>query len=63
MNKSTWTGTVFVMVGALFAYKSTDYNLGNLALIGPGFFPLAVSISLIAVGVSIILRELYGNFK
>jgi hypothetical protein len=63
MNKSTWTGTVFVVVGALFAYKSTDYNLGNLALIGPGFFPLAVSTTLVIVGVSIILKDLYGNFK
>jgi hypothetical protein len=63
MNKTLWASILFIVVGTIFAVSSSNYHLGTLSLIGPGFFPLLVSIILIFVGILLAIKDLYGNFK
>lgn len=47
-------GAVFLAFGAAFAYASTQYDVGTLFHMGPGYFPLVLGIILAGFGVAII---------
>lgn len=48
-----WAGVMFVVIGGLFAVFSTAYDIGTAARMGPGYFPLALGILLLLLGVLI----------
>ncbi len=50
-------GLIFVGIGAWFAYNSLDLELGTPLRMGPGFFPLMLSLILIGLGIAIGLRS------
>ena len=43
---------MFTVVGIAFAWGSTNYNVGNGARMGPGYFPLMLGILLTVLGLA-----------
>lgn len=52
------TGVLFIALGGLAAYTSLEYDLGTLRRMGPGFFPLLISILLLGCGIGLCLFNL-----
>lgn len=48
------SGMLFVAVGAVFALSSTRYAIGEASDMGPGYFPLLVSVLAIVVGLALV---------
>jgi len=48
--KDFWAGLIFVALGAAFIALALQYRLGDLHRIGPGFFPTAVGVLLVVLG-------------
>ncbi len=57
-QKDFFSGLMFMVVGAGFAWGSTTYNIGTGARMGPGYFPLMLGILLAVMGVVITLKSL-----
>lgn len=49
-------GTFFLSVASLAWAAASPYRFGSLASIGPGFFPLCLSVALAVIGVALIVR-------
>lgn len=47
---------VIALVGAFVAWQGSSYSFGELARIGPGFFPVMIGGSLAACGLAIAVR-------
>jgi len=52
-KKDYYGGALMVLVGLGAVYAGTDYHLGSLSHMGPGFFPAAVGALLAFVGLLI----------
>ena len=50
-------GLIFIVFGGLFALGATAFDFGDLVRPGPGFYPLAVGVLLVVLGVAIIARS------
>lgn len=48
-------GTIFIATGAAFAAQSLDLDLGTAFRMGPGYFPLVLSIILMGLGAVILI--------
>lgn len=53
-----FSGLLMFGVGLAFASGASSYKLGDAARMGPGYFPLLVSVLLMVLGVIIVLRSL-----
>jgi hypothetical protein len=53
-----FSGAMFVIVGGVFAIGATNYNVGDGARMGPGYFPLMLGILLALLGAAIIFQSL-----
>ena len=60
-QKDFFSGLMFLVVGALFAFGATKYNVGNAARMGPGYFPLLLGILLEVLGAGIIFYSMVHN--
>ncbi len=49
-QKDFVSGLMFMIVGALFAFGATKYNVGSGARMGPGYFPLMLGVLLAILG-------------
>ncbi|MDF2464534.1 MAG: hypothetical protein K0Q43_2769 [Ramlibacter sp.] len=49
-QKDFFAGLLFIVVGIAFAWGATNYNIGEGARMGPGYFPLVLGILLAAIG-------------
>jgi hypothetical protein len=49
-QKDFFSGLMFTLVGAAFAWGATNYNIGTGARMGPGYFPLLLGIFLAVLG-------------
>ena len=49
-------GAIFVAVGLLFGYQAWNLEIGTAFRMGPGYFPLALSLVLIALGVIVVVQ-------
>lgn len=47
---------VVVALGAIMVIEGRSYDLGDIGRIGPGFFPIALGVLLIAMGVGLVLE-------
>lgn len=52
-QKDFWAGAMFICFGAFFAGIGTQYKLGSAANMGPGYFPSALGVILIVLGIAI----------
>ena len=57
-QKDFFSGLVFTLVGASFAYGATSYNIGTGARMGPGYFPLLLGVILALIGAYILFKAL-----
>jgi hypothetical protein len=57
-EKDFWSGILFIVVGAGFAWGATDYTLGTSARPGPGYFPLGLGVILAVLGLLVMLQAL-----
>ena len=53
-----FSGLMFMAVGVAFAWGATNYNIGEGARMGPGYFPLLLGIVLAALGAFIVFESL-----
>ena len=49
-QRDFFAGLMFTTVGVAFAWGAENYNIGNAARMGPGYFPLILGIILAALG-------------
>lgn len=49
-------GAIFVALGLAFALGSLAYTIGTPGRMGPGFFPLAVGIVLVVIGIAVVVK-------
>ena len=49
-QKDFFSGLMFTLVGAAFAWGATNYNVGTGARMGPGYFPLLLGVFLAVLG-------------
>lgn len=54
-RKDYFAGMLMLCIGAVAVHESSNYELGTLNNIGPGFFPTIISCILIALGTAIAL--------
>jgi hypothetical protein len=57
-QKDFWSGVLFIAFGGAGAWLGRNYALGTLARMGPGFFPMMMSVALVAIGAFLLARSL-----
>lgn len=57
-QKDFFSGLMFAVVGAAFAWGASSYNIGTGARMGPGYFPLMLGILLALMGGLIMFKAL-----
>ena len=57
-QKDFFSGLMFLVVGAAFAWGATKYSIGTGARMGPGYFPLLLGVLLAAMGADICFTSL-----
>ena len=53
-----YSGLMFLGVGIAFAWGATNYNVGDAARMGPGYFPLVLGILMALVGAVVALKAI-----
>ena len=56
--RDIWAGLVFVAIGLVALSQISGYPIGTLTAMGPGYFPLILSVLLIALGLGSVVRGL-----
>jgi nicotinamide riboside transporter PnuC len=62
-NKDFWAGMMFFLIGAGAILMARHYPFGNTLRMGPGYFPLILSVILVVFGLFVMLRGLRKNEK
>ena len=57
-EKDFFSGLMFLTVGIAFGWGATNYNIGEGARMGPGYFPLVLGILLAGIGAFTIFESL-----
>ena len=57
-QKDFFSGLMFTLVGAAFAWGATSYNVGTGARMGPGYFPLLLGSLLALIGAFVMFKAL-----
>jgi hypothetical protein len=55
-QKDFFCGLMFMGVGVAFAWGATNYNIGDGARMGPGYFPLLLGILLAVIGAAVTFK-------
>lgn len=57
-QKDFFAGLMFMVAGIAFGWGATNYNIGEGARMGPGYFPLMLGILLTAIGAFVVFEAL-----
>jgi hypothetical protein len=57
-QKDFFSGLMFLVVGIAFAWGATNYNIGEGARMGPGYFPLMLGILLAILGLVVMFTAM-----
>ena len=57
-QKDFFAGLMFMVAGIAFAWGATNYNIGEGARMGPGYFPLMIGLLLAVVGAAVVFEAL-----
>ena len=57
-QKDFFAGLLYLAIGVAFAWGATNYNVGDGARMGPGYFPLLLGIVLAIIGAIVMFRAL-----
>jgi hypothetical protein len=53
-----YSGLLFIVLGVAFAWGATNYNIGNGARMGPGYFPLLLGTVMALIGVIVTIKAM-----
>lgn len=57
-QRDFWSGLMFLVIGAAFAWGSMEYSFGSSAKPGPGYFPFGLGILLALLGSLVLFKAL-----
>jgi len=57
-QKDFFAGLLYMLIGIAFAWGATNYNIGDGARMGPGYFPLLLGIVLAVIGGIVLFQSL-----
>jgi len=57
-NREFWVGFLFLALGGLSFWMASHYRLGSLKSMGPGYFPIVLSLILLAIGLGVVFKSL-----
>ncbi|HSV53572.1 MAG TPA: tripartite tricarboxylate transporter TctB family protein [Burkholderiaceae bacterium] len=57
-QKDFYSGVMFLAIGVAFAWGATNYNVGEGARMGPGYFPLVLGVVLALLGLGIVFESM-----
>jgi drug/metabolite transporter (DMT)-like permease len=57
-QRDFWSGLMFIVVGAAFAWGATTYSFGSSARPGPGYFPFGLGVILAILGAIVMFKAL-----
>ena len=57
-QKDFFAGLLYMLIGIAFAWGATNYNIGEGARMGPGYFPLLLGIVLAVIGGIVLFQSL-----
>jgi len=57
-QRDFWSGLMFLVVGAVFAWGALEYSFGKSAQPGPGYFPFGLGILLALLGAVVLFKAL-----
>ncbi len=57
-QRDFWSGLMFIVIGAAFAWGATTYSFGSSARPGPGYFPFGLGILLSVLGAVVLFKAL-----
>ena len=57
-QKDFWSGLMFLVVGIVFAWGSTNYSFGASARPGPGYFPFGLGVLMALLGAVVLFKAL-----
>jgi hypothetical protein len=57
-EKDFYSGLMFMVIGGAFAIGATNFQIGDAAKMGPGYFPLLLGVLLAVLGVAITFKAL-----
>jgi hypothetical protein len=57
-QKDFWSGILFIAFGCAGLWIGRDYAVGTLIRMGPGFFPMMMSVALAGIGGFLVARSL-----
>jgi|WetSurMetagenome_2_1015567.scaffolds.fasta_scaffold03561_3 hypothetical protein len=52
-QRDYYAGALMAIIGVLAGYVATTYDIGSLRAMGPGFFPLVLSVLITCLGIAI----------
>jgi len=59
--KDFWTGLIYLFVGSGALIISRDYDMGTAVKMGPAYFPTILSVVLMVIGISSVLRSFFKS--
>jgi hypothetical protein len=62
-QKDFWSGVLFLVLGAGFAWGATNYSFGSSARPGPAYFPFGLGLLTAALGAFEIVKALLSKAK
>lgn len=57
-QRDFFSGLMFVLLGVVFAWASTEYSFGSSARPGPGYFPFGLGVLLALLGALVLFKAL-----
>jgi hypothetical protein len=57
-RKDFWSGILFIAFGCAGLWLGRSYAVGSLSRMGPGFFPIMMSVALVGTGGFLLVRSL-----
>lgn len=57
-ERDFWSGLMFIVVGAAFAWGSLNYSFGSSARPGPAYFPFGLGVLLAILGAMVLFKAL-----
>jgi hypothetical protein len=57
-QKDFFAGLLYMLIGIGFAWGATNYNIGDGARMGPGYFPLLLGIVLAIIGAIVLFQAM-----
>lgn len=61
LSKDLLAGLIFIGFGLAFGYASLDYQIGTAFRMGPGYFPLVLSVIIVVLGVVILVQSILAG--